>query len=111
MVVVMVAVTEAGRAAARAAATEEETAAATEVEMAEVVTAVERGAAEMEVQHTLQTWSSMATWPHQRLATTVTPGGMRSKIKELRASARGVLPSTHFKTLLQSQRLPLPKRS
>jgi hypothetical protein len=56
MVVVMVAVTEAGsRAAARAAATEEETAAATEVEMAEVVTAVERGAAEMEVQHTFQT--------------------------------------------------------
>jgi hypothetical protein len=64
----------------------------------------------------------MATWPHQRLATTVAPGGMRSKIKELRASARGVLPSTHFKTLLQSprlpfkmllqsQRLPLPKRS
>jgi hypothetical protein len=55
MVVVMVAVTEAGRVAARAAATEEETAAATEVEMAEVVTAVERGAAEMEVQHTFQT--------------------------------------------------------
>jgi hypothetical protein len=55
MVVVMVAVTEAGRAAARVAATEEETAAATEVEMAEVVTAVERAAAEMEVQHTFQT--------------------------------------------------------
>ena len=56
MVVVMVAVTEAGRAAAtEVEMAEVVTAAATEVEMAEVVTAVERGAAEMEVQHTFQT--------------------------------------------------------
>ena len=56
----------------------------------------------------------MATWPPQRLATTVTPGGMRSKIKELRAlrASREACCCKHvaFETLLQSQRLPLPKR-
>ena len=57
-------------------------------------------------QKTFQTWSSMATWPPQRLATTVTPGGTRSKIKELRTSVQGVLPLMHFKTLLQ-RLLPL----